>query len=159
MSILQSIEDIVKFLESSGYNYAVIGGIAVLLHGGRASTIDFDLYILGDHFSGIEKHLTANGCVVTMRGEHQLRMTFSGVAIDLLEADPILGARIFKRTVRRRIVSTECNVATPEDIIVLKTLADRPIDRRDIVELREIFADTLDESYIAKMLNQIEQNK
>ena len=35
----------------------------------------------------------------------------------------------------------------------MKTIADRPIDRRDIEELREIFSGKLDEAYILKRLS------
>ncbi len=153
MSLLQSVDDVVRLFEGIGCGYVVIGGIAVLLHGGRASTIDFDLYILADDFKRVEKHLTDNGCNITMKADHQLRLTFAGIQIDVLEADAVLGANIFARSVRRKIVTAECNVATPEDIIILKTLADRPIDRRDVAELREIFAGALDETYISTTLN------
>ncbi len=40
MSLLQSVDDIIRLFESGGCQYVVIGEIAVLLHGGRASTID-----------------------------------------------------------------------------------------------------------------------
>ena len=152
MSILQSVDDVVKLFETSGCRYVVIDGIAVLLHGGRASTIDFDLYILAEDFQRIEQHLLNHGSVLNTRGEHQIRLTFAGIQIDILEADIVLAASIFDRSMRHKIVSVECHVATPEDIIILKTLADRPIDRRDIAELRELFAGALDEQYIAKVL-------
>lgn len=154
MSILQSVDHIVTLFESSGCQYVVIGGIAVLLHGGRASTIDFDLYILAGDTGRVESHLQKHGGVVTMRGEHQLRMTLSGIQVYILESDAILGKSIFARALRRKLVNAECKLATPEDLVILKTLADRPIDRRDIAELREIFAGSLDESYITSMLDQ-----
>ncbi len=152
MSILESIEQIVDLFESSGCNYVVIGGIAVLLHGGRASTIDFDLYVMADDFSLLENHLVARGAIVSMKSDHQLRFSFGGVQIDVLEADAVLAQTIFKRSSRLKIVRSECSVASPEDLIILKTLADRPIDRRDVAELREIFESELDESYIATTL-------
>lgn len=156
MSLLQSVDDIIRLFESGGCQHVVIGEIAVLLHGGRASTIDFDLYILADDFKRVEKHLTDNGCNITMKADHQLRLTFAGIQIDVLEADAVLGATIFGRSVRRKIVNAECNVATPEDIIILKTLAARPIDRRDVAELREIFAGALNETYISSTLKQFQ---
>ena len=91
-----------------------------------------------------------------MKADHQLRLTFAGIQIDVLEADAVLGATIFGRSVRRKIVNAECHVATPEDIIILKTLADRPIDRRDVAELREIFAGALNETYISSTLKQVQ---
>ncbi len=156
MSILQSVDQIVKLFESSGCKYVVIGGIAVLLHGGRASTIDFDLYILASEFDRLESHLLTHGAKLSLKSDHQLRFTFGDIQVDVLEADPVLETTIFKRSVRHRIVNAECNVATPEDLIILKTLADRPIDRRDVAELREIFANKLDEEYVTGTLKRFQ---
>jgi Nucleotidyl transferase of unknown function (DUF2204) len=152
MSILQSVEKIVKLFESSNCKYVVIGGIAILLLGGRASTIDFDLYVLADDFSVLEKHLVNHGAILTLKGDHQLRFTFDGVQVDVLEADSVLASLIFSRSTRHKIVLSECQVASPEDLIILKSLADRPIDRRDVEELRELFDGKLDETYIAATL-------
>jgi len=153
MSILQSIDQIVKLLETSNCQYVVIGGIAVLLHGGRASTLDFDLYILADDFLSLEQHFITHGAKLSLKSDHQIRFQIAGVQVDALEADAILAKTIFKRSMRRKIVTAECNIATPEDLIILKTLADRSIDRRDIEELREIFSNSLDETYITATLN------
>ena len=105
-----------------------------------------------DDVNKIEAHLLANGCATEIKSPHQMRMRFNGIQVDILEADPITTESIFKRSIRRVIVTAECNVATPEDLIILKTIADRPIDRRDIAELREIFASRLDELYISDTL-------
>ena len=152
MSILESVEQIVNLFESSGCRYVVIGEIAVWLHGGRASTIDFDLYVIADDFSALQNHLVAHGAILSLRADHQLRFSVGGVQVDVLEADAVLASTIFARSTRHKIVRSECSVATPEDLIILKTLADRPIDRRDVAELREIFAEKLDETYIATTL-------
>lgn len=152
MSILQSVDDIVQIFEESSCRYTVIGGIAILLHGGRASTIDFDLYVLADEFAKLTQHLAARGARVLLKADHQLRIELAGIHVDILEADQILSETIFTRSERRKIVNAICNIATPEDLIILKTLSDRPIDRRDIAELREIFEGKLDENYVDSTL-------
>lgn len=48
----------------------------------------------------------------------------------------------------KKNLQTFGKIASPEDIIVLKSLADRSIDKRDIQELREILGKKLDETYI-----------
>ena len=152
MSLLKSVDDLVCNIETSQCPYVVIGGIAVLLHGGRASTIDFDFYILAGDFERLKTFLVSHGAVVDLETEHQIRFKFAGIQVDCLEADSVLSKTIFARAMRMKIVNTACNVATPEDLIILKTLADRPIDRRDVAELREIFAESLDEVYIVETL-------
>jgi len=156
MSILNSVDQIVALLESSQCKYVVIGGIAVLLHGGRASTLDFDLYILASDFPRLEQHLQGHGAQLNMKADHQLRFSYEGVPIDVLEADPVLSETIFTRSVRCNIVTASCHVATPEDLIILKTLADRPIDRRDVAELRELFSGKIDENYISLTLGRFQ---
>ena len=111
---------------------------------------------MASDFKALVSHLIKHGATLPLKAEHQLRFTFGGIQVDVLEADSVLAATIFTRSTRHKIVHSECNVATPEDLIILKTLADRPIDRRDVAELREIFADKLDESYVAATLKKFQ---
>jgi hypothetical protein len=94
---------------------------------------------------------------LSLKSDHQLRFEIEGVQVDIHEADSVLAETIFSRATRQRIVNAECNVATPEDLTILKTLADRPIDRRDVAELRKIFVGQLDESYIVTTLKKYQQ--
>ena len=62
-----------------------------------------------------------------------------------------------KRAKKTKLGQYFVKVATPEDLIVLKTLPDRSIDRRDIEELRELFDKKLDEKYIKQKLKKLKQ--
>ena len=152
MTLLKKIDDLVETLQNSGGAYVIIGGIAVLLHGGRASTLDFDLYVLASDTKKIEESLVGAGSSIEFQGEHQLRLSYKGIQVDILEIDHVMEESIFLRAVTKKIVSKMANIASPEDLIVLKTLADRPIDRRDVEELKEIFQGRLDQQYIDSTL-------
>jgi hypothetical protein len=155
MTILQSVDRLIEVLERSKCQYVIIGGVAILLHGGRASTIDFDLYVLADDMMRLKTSLLNEGATCDLDAEHQLRFKFNKVFIDVLEADKVLRECIFKRASRMKINKAIANVASPEDLIILKTMADRPIDRRDVAELREIFSDNLDETYIEQTIKKL----
>lgn len=81
----------------------------------------------------------------------------SEIPIDILFADHYVGADVVERAVEKKLGDTFVRIATPEDLIVLKSLADRAIDRRDIEELRELFKGKLDEGYIQKKLQKIKK--
>ena len=65
----------------------------------------------------------------------------------------ISSAHIEKKKIK--LGTKKVPVATPEDLVVMKTLSDRPIDRRDVSELREIFEGKLNEAYIKKTLKKL----
>jgi len=79
------------------------------------------------------------------------------VPIDLLYADHYVGADVVHRAVEKKLGNIFIRIATPEDLIVLKSIADRSIDKRDIEELRELFGKKLDEDYIEKKLRYVKK--
>ncbi|HCU23692.1 MAG TPA: hypothetical protein DF383_01645 [Deltaproteobacteria bacterium] len=127
----------------------------MLLHNGRASTVDIGFYLLVNDLHEVAKLFKAEKISVKAAGDFQLKTKRKGVAIDLLLADHYAGADVVRRACEKRLGSKWIRVATPEDLIVLKTLADRSIDRRDIEELRELFKGKLDEVYVQKKLKNI----
>lgn len=153
--MLEAFLEIVAALERAKIPYCVIGGIAVLLYGGRASTLDLDVYILTRSRQKTLDTLANLGAELSARGEFQLKGRYRGFAIDLLIADRWLGVPALKRAKKLAFAKKTLRVATPEDVIVMKTIADRPVDRRDIAELRELFSKRLDEKYIEKRLTAV----
>ncbi|MCB1215414.1 MAG: nucleotidyltransferase, partial [Deltaproteobacteria bacterium] len=91
--------------------------------------------------------------------DFQLKTQVDQVPIDILWADPYVGQEVVLRAVAKPLAKHWVRVATPEDLIILKTLANRSIDRRDIEELRELFSRKLDEAYIQKKLQQVQKEK
>lgn len=155
--MLEKIAELVQLLEEAKVSYCVIGGIAVLLYGGRASTIDFDFYILATDKDGLEKLFDEIGLRYRQLGEDQLKGKFRGMPVDVLIADQWIGAAALKRAKKIRVGDLRLRVATPEDLIVMKTISDRPIDRRDVAELRECMGSKINEKYVSARIKKIQE--
>lgn len=153
--MLETLIQVTKLFDDNQIEYCLIGGLAMMLHHGRANTVDIDFYVLVDDLDQVKKILQKEKYEVRTAGEFQLKAKVNRVQIDLLYADHYMGAGVVKRAIPRQLGHDIVQVATPEDLIILKTVADRSIDRRDIAELRELFQGKLDEAYIHKNLDRL----
>lgn len=156
--MLKTLLKVIELFKSHNIDYCVIGGLAMLLHQGRANTVDIDFYVLVDDLKAVSKLFHENQYPVASAGKFQLKAKVDNVPIDLLYADHYIGSDVVKRGIEKKLGEHFVRVATPEDLIILKTLADRSIDRRDIEELRELFGKRLDEKYIQKKLKALMNN-
>ncbi len=152
--MLDAFLEIIRLLEKAKIPYCLIGGVAVLMYGGRASTLDLDFYIVARHRKRLIRAIETIGATIEARGEFQYKGSFRGFRFDVLIADRWVGLPAIKRAKKQTFGNTSLNIATAEDVIIMKTLADRPIDRRDIQELREIFP-SIDNKYIDDRLKYI----
>lgn len=150
--MVESLLNLVDFLNENKIEYCVIGGLAMMLHHGRANTVDIDVYVLADNLEDIFKKFSDHKIPIQKAGDYQLKAQFEKAPVDILWADPYIGADVVVRAVPRLLGEKIVRIATPEDLIVLKTMANRSVDRRDIEELRELFGKNLDEDYIQKKI-------
>lgn len=153
--MVEALLEIVGIFQKHRVDYCLIGGLAMMLHNGRANTVDIDFYVLVDDLKKVATILQKENTPTEERGEFQLKAKIREVPIDILLADHYVGADVVHRSIAKKIGDFLIRVATPEDIIILKSLADRSIDRRDIEELRELFGKKLDEDYIARKLTSL----
>lgn len=155
--MLETLLKVLELFRENKIDYCLIGGLAMMLHQGRANTVDIDFYVLVDDLKKVEKIFQEKKYPVATAGDYQLKSKVDNVPIDLLYADHYIGTDVVKRAVEKKLGNHFVRVATPEDLIILKTLADRSIDRRDIEELRELFGKLLDEKYIQKKLKRLKE--
>lgn len=155
--MLKTLVKVLDLFKENRIDYCVIGGLAMLLHQGRANTVDIDFYVLVNDLKDVVKVFRDHQHEVKSAGEHQLKAMVDGVPIDILYADHYIGADVVKRAAEKKLGGHFVRVATPEDLIILKTLANRSVDRRDIEELREVYGKLLDEKYIERKLKKIKQ--
>jgi len=127
----------------------------MMLHHGRANTVDLDFYVMVEALDKLKKILTKEQVSWRSAGEYQVKAKANGIPIDILWADHYIGEAVVHRAIEKQLGNHWVRVATPEDLIILKTLADRSVDRRDIEELRELFRKKLDESYIERQLKSL----
>ena len=152
------IEDILRSLEKEKVDYAVIGGVAVVLYGYVRFTKDIDLMI---DFS--EENLRRFGRVLSTlnfqpgvpvepmdmvdankreewtREKNAKVLTFYNPESQLLQIDVLLTKNLadVKRT-RKRIDDFEISVVDYEDLLKMKKETARPTDLIDIEKLEEL---------------------
>jgi len=149
-------------LNQSGCGYVIVGGLAVILHGHVRLTTDTDLVVdlAGERLAAL---LTALGELgfqprVPVRLEEfsdpekrerwikekgmQVFSLFHPDeprwVVDLFVHSPIDFAELHQRSVTREIEGVSVEVASIDDLIVMKRLAGREIDQSDIRELQQI---------------------
>lgn len=155
--MLKILLQVIQIFKEEKINYCLIGGLAMMLHNGRANTVDIDFYVLVDDLKAVLQLFTKRKLEAKTAGEYQLKAKIENVPIDILYADHYVGKDVVARAVEKKLGDDFVRVATPEDLIVLKTIADRTVDRRDIEELRELFGKKLDEDYIRHKLAWVER--
>ncbi len=156
--MVETLFFITELFKKHKIHYCLIGGLAMMLHNGRANTVDIDFYVLVEDLKDVIDVFKEEKIQAESRGEYQVKAKVQGVPIDILYADPYVGSDVVKRAVDKELGNHIVRVATPEDIIILKSIADRTVDRRDIEELRELFKGKLDEDYIRKKLAKIKKD-
>ena len=133
-------------LKSIGRPAMLIGGLAVIARGVPRLTIDIDAVVDAEGLdvdrlwevlrdSGLEARVIDAAKLARERLVLLLRHPASGVAVDLS-----LGWMQFERDAMERATTVNLGgvpvpVATPEDLVVLKAVAWRGVDRLDITEL------------------------
>ncbi len=132
-----------------GLDYAIIGGVAVILRGYERSTQDVDAVVLeaDTHLSALISAFMRNGLEFRIaEGEEFARknrvMLLKGP--DGTSADISMGALPFEYEMIQRSTQEQvfeslyAPVATVEDLVIMKLIANRPQDIDDVRRLLEI---------------------
>jgi hypothetical protein len=141
-----TIADLMRWIEAEQLEATVIGGVAAGLQGQPRLTDDVDVVVLdadpealiasGKQY-GFEPRF-ADALDFSRRTRVLLMRHSSGVDVDLS-----LGVLPFEREVIERAQTIDAaglhiDIATPEDLIIMKSLARRPQDIADIVGIIEV---------------------
>jgi hypothetical protein len=81
----------------------------------------------------------------------------TGLPLDVVLAGPGLEDQFFAGAVVRDIDGVRVPVASAEDVVVMKLLADRPKDQEDIVAIAAAQGDALDEGGVRRTLIALEE--
>jgi predicted nucleotidyltransferase len=132
----------VEVLESARAPYALIGGFAVAFHGIPRPTRDIDLLLglprisippLLERFLDRGFTFRMDDVIRRLGEDHLATLHFGEVPIDILDA--ILP--VFRRTVEaaevEEVRGRRVRIARAEDLIILKMIALREDDRRDVL--------------------------
>lgn len=139
---LRALEDIGSLLDDAGIPFAVIGGLAVGVHGEPRHTADIDLVLAADVEGGLNllASLSGTGFVPLFAGAEEvvrrafilpLRHAETGLTLDLA-----IGLTGFEREAIRRarptiVAGLAAPVVTAEDLLLMKVIAGRPRDQED----------------------------
>jgi len=151
-----------EFLESNQIRYMLIGGLALAIWGEERVTKDADAKVLiGDRTIDEFRALVASRFLLRPPPpgfEH--RMSRLVVQVQLtpeVPADFLIGVlpyeeQAVQRAVRREIAGVVVPVCTPEDLIIHKAIANRPIDWMDIERVLIRQGNQLDQQYVERWL-------
>lgn len=83
-SVQEALRKITRDLDALGIPYAVVGGMALFLHGYRRFTEDVDILVRRENLKLIHERLEGHGYLPPFRNSKHLRDTESGVKIEFL---------------------------------------------------------------------------
>ncbi|MEM6459807.1 MAG: hypothetical protein AAF710_10510 [Planctomycetota bacterium] len=129
----EALHDAVSLFRELKIGYALVGGLAAMVHGRSRYTEDVDFVaepghesVLADNSEAMSRYGFDPAC--TWKLYHG-----SGIAIDLWKDDHAAG--VVERAVRRKLGPRFAKVAEPHDLIAMKLRADRPQDDYDISQV------------------------
>jgi uroporphyrinogen-III synthase len=156
------IRELFRALEAAGIEYAVVGGVAVNIHGVPRMTYDVDIVVATSESSLRACREALEGLGLRCRLPFALEtifevatrtalelernlvaVTFTDPSNPLREVDVLVAPSldpdgIAARAVRRGAGDVSVRVATVEDLIRMKRVANRPQDVADIAHLERI---------------------
>jgi predicted nucleotidyltransferase len=139
--LLEAFEHAVEALARSGADYALIGGFATAFHGIPRPTRDIDfLYstprvnvsTLLARFRELGFSFDEIAVLRELGEDHLSTLRHGGVPVDLLDAVVPPFQRAVKRARQETLHGRRVRIAAPEDLILLKLIAAREDDLRDI---------------------------
>ncbi len=150
-----AFEILIKAFNTHGVSFVVVGGMAMVLHGSNYSTVDSDFAVATDPESNQRiihalaplnprpSHWPAGNQFVwdltSIYGDVVSLATDAG-DVDLLRTVPGVDSfeGLLKRSVERSVFGEVVRVAAIQDLISMKTAANRPKDRNHLIELKAL---------------------
>ena len=161
--LITALGDLARLFDQFGAPYAVMGGLAVRVHGIPRPTYDVDFTLAIDRARLLELYDAVRALGYTVPEEYQggwvdqvagmplvkARLRVEGKTIDV---DVFLAESRFQKSLIQRRIQTDVEgitawIASAEDLILLKLLAGRPRDIGDIQDIL-LVQGPLDQAYL-----------
>lgn len=157
----EAVARVARFAAELAKPCALIGGVAVIARVFVRATKDIDLLVscpaseartLLDvarrhgyewEESDLQDFLDAG--LLRMWGPPSRR---EGLGLDILLTDSALDEDAVRRATVVEVLGTKIAVATPEDLLLMKIDANRPIDLDDVIAIKDALGDRLDLAYV-----------
>lgn len=156
----QPLRAAVGFLQSRGYRYAIIGGIALTYWGVVRTTYDVDIKVLvprldyGTVRSELQSAFLSPARQTAPQNPLIVSVDVHGVIVDFLLALPGYEELIIERAELGSLGGWSAWICSAEDLIIQKVVAGRSKDWLDVESLLATRRDRLDTSYIEDWLGQ-----
>lgn len=161
-----ALSTISKELAVRNLRYALIGGLAASLRGRVRATDDVDLIILCSLDEALALVSSLRKSEFSSLVEDAEEIARTALLIPLIhdptniQLDLAVGLSGFEREIVERadpmmLGEVEIFVATAEDLILLKLIADRPQDRQDVEGIVDVQADEIDWNYCMEIAQQL----
>lgn len=177
--VLRALKKIVEVLEKENLDYCLFGGLAIQVYKRIRATRDVDLMVAisSDRIFKLIRQIKQENFrldkkrgIIKINGFELLRFIYTDeetkfeIFIDLVSAATEFQKHILDRKTKTDFLGININIASLEDLVLLKLLADRPIDLLDAQYLLEENKEIIDKDYlrnwakrlgIAKKLNKL----
>lgn len=161
-----TLGDAVRLLQQHQIPYALIGGLAASLQGEPRVTADIDIVIatgvedaLGllsaTRVSSFEPLFPGVEEVVRQAFILPLRHRSTGVKVDLSIGMSGFEQQLITRAQATEVASQSLQLATAEDMLVMKVLAGRPRDQQDAIGIAMVQNKSLDWNYCLKTATEL----
>lgn len=149
------LRDLKRCFEAIEGQYAVIGGVAVVLNGYPRYTVDLDVLAMFDFTNlddflemasafGFEARIPDAVAFARRNYVFLLRHIETDLPVDIALAFTPFEQEIIRRANLVNIGETTISLLTPEDLLIMKCVSQRPIDLIDASELYKMYADQID---------------
>ncbi len=166
-SLQNTLTRFAQELLKHGFRYALIGGLASSIRGRARATEDIDLILLCDVTEALALVASLHQTGFVPLIDNYEEVVKSALLLPLLnersniQLDLAIGLSGFEREVVERadpifIGHSEIFVATAEDLLIMKVMADRPQDQQDVNGIIAVQAGQLDWNYCIETATQLQ---
>ncbi|MBL7158101.1 MAG: nucleotidyltransferase [Candidatus Omnitrophica bacterium] len=166
---VSKLKKIIRLLSSEKIEYAILGGIAVLVYGEPRFTADIDINIIfdrkrvGELVRAAKKHnifpvardskkIAEKTGVLCLKLKEKRESFF----VDIIIAENMLEFSAIKRSRLKKIDSIKARFVSPEDLVIHKITGARAHDFDDLQSVLRRQKGKLDLRYITKWLKKID---
>lgn len=147
---LTALADLTQWLEAAGVPAMIVGGIAASILGRPRATRDIDALAVApdDQWTQLLGSSKAHGILPRIEKPLEfarrtrvllLRHTESGIDIDIILSGLPFEAEAVSRATAHDISGVQVRLPQVEDLLIMKAIAHRPQDLRDIEGLLDVF--------------------
>lgn len=168
--VLEALKQAVKVMRELKADYCLFGGLAMQAYKRIRATMDVDLMVAinKSSISNLISKFETKGFkfdrkrgIVKISGFNLLRFTYTDknygleIFVDIATVNTEFQKQMLSRKQRLDFFGIKINVASCEDLILLKTLAGRPIDKVDARVLIQENLGAIDKDYLKSQAKEL----